>query len=181
MLSAIFVLFFFLFSTFSFAQMPAVNTAVPGSDGQCLTNSSGTISATACGGASTSYWTITTYMNTATAADVYVVVGGGTSNATENNIDVSVIPVNMNCQNLRVQMTNAPGGAATWDVTLRTGAVGALAATTLTCQVTSAVTACSDTTHAPALTAGNVWTYHMDATGSVASTGVYSIAMECYK
>jgi len=125
-------------------------------------------------------WTV---MSSAAGFTVDTYIGGGTgiTSTTEANVDMATVPMAITCRNMRVGVRTAPGGTGTWDITLRTGARGALAATALTCQITSAALSCSDLTHTAALTAGNAWTIQSHGTNSPASGANTIVAMECYK
>lgn len=82
-------------------------------------------------------------VNVSQANPRYSVMGGQSTTSTEAN-DLSVAPVALTVKKFRAVQDAAPGGTATRTFVLRKGTGGGQSDQSLTCQITSAITSCSD-------------------------------------
>lgn len=76
---------------------------------------------------------------------------GRALSATETQVQIP-LPLGGTLKNLRVQLNGTPGGSASYAVTINDNTTG----TTSTCSITSAISACADTSHSVTVAAGDL-------------------------
>lgn len=91
----------------------------------------------------------------------------GQCNVTQTNVSLTA-PFGTTLSNLSFNSLVAPGAGNSYTLTIYTGAYGALAASTVTCQIVNTSTSCSDTTHSVTLTAGQSWSLQLVTSVSAA-------------
>lgn len=100
-------------------------------------------------------------------------IGVGTIAGTEIVAQIP-IPIGATLKNMYVNVSNVPGGSGTYTFTLDIAG----SAQTVTCQITSAATSCSDLTHTAAPTAGQLLDVKVVSASSAASLTSASIGIE---
>lgn len=103
------------------------------------------------------------------AATVYLVSPGAAASATEGFLSLATRAGSL--RNLYCLLGTAPGGADTVAVTARIAGVDS----TLTCTISAAGTACSDTSHTPSITAGQAVSLKAVSSAGTAADLVCSI------
>jgi hypothetical protein len=99
-------------------------------------------------------------------------------NAVQNGTNGPLAPFSGTLKNLYFSVVVAPGAGNTDTLTVYVGTFGSLTATGITCTISNTATACNDTTHTAAITAGQAFSVQIVTSATATATGGAAMALE---